>query len=163
MSATVRWFSELGMGDIEEVGGKNASLGEMVSNLADLGVRVPDGFATTAAAYQSFIGDTGLAERITGLLEDLERNDLPPLLTDHLPQCVGLTTTVERLSRVRNERRPGSRYASSEQCRWELRRAGDLYAAHRVPVIDSSSRSVEEMATLIIQARTKNKKAKAAQ
>ena len=95
--------------------------------------------------------------------EDLERNDLPPLLTDHLPQCVGLTTTVERLSRVRNERRPGSRYASSEQCRWELRRAGELYAAHRVPVIDSSSRSVEEMATLIIQARTKNKKAKAAQ
>jgi pyruvate,water dikinase len=76
MSATVRWFSDLGMDDLEEVGGKNASLGEMVSNLADLGVRVPDGFATTAAAYQSFIGDTGLAERITGLLKDLDTDDV---------------------------------------------------------------------------------------
>jgi pyruvate,water dikinase len=76
MSATVRWFSELGMDDLEEVGGKNASLGEMVSNLADLGVRVPDGFATTAAAYQSFIGDTGLADRITGLLKNLDTDDV---------------------------------------------------------------------------------------
>ena len=90
--------------------------------------------------------------------EDLERNDLPGLLGDHVSRCVGLTTTVERLSRVRNERRPGSRYASAEQCRWELRRADDLYAAHRVPVIDSSTRSVEEMATLIVQIVTKNRK-----
>ncbi len=44
----VRWFSELGLADLEEVGGKNSSLGEMVSHLTDLGVRVPDGFATTA-------------------------------------------------------------------------------------------------------------------
>ena len=49
-SSNVRWFSELGMADLEEVGGKNASLGEMVSQLADLGVRVPNGFATTADA-----------------------------------------------------------------------------------------------------------------
>src|SRR4051812_27303323 len=90
--------------------------------------------------------------------EDLERSDLPTLLGDFVPQCVGLTTTVERLSRVRNERRPGSRYASVEQCRWELRRAGDLYAANRIPVIDSSSRSVEEMATLIVQTRNQNRK-----
>ena len=90
--------------------------------------------------------------------EDLERNDLPALLSDHTSRCVGLTTTVERLSRVRNERRPGSRYASQEQCRWELRRAGELYAANRIPVIDSASRSVEEMATLIVQTLTRNKK-----
>jgi [pyruvate, water dikinase]-phosphate phosphotransferase / [pyruvate, water dikinase] kinase len=90
--------------------------------------------------------------------EDLERNDVPGLLHDHVSRCVGLTTTVERLSRVRNERRPSSRYASAEQCRWELRRAGDLYATHRIPVIDSSSRSVEEMATLIVQTLTKNRK-----
>jgi pyruvate,water dikinase len=74
--SNVRWFSELGMTDLEEVGGKNASLGEMVSNLADLGVKVPDGFATTAAAYQSFIGDTGLAERISGLLQGLDTDDV---------------------------------------------------------------------------------------
>ncbi len=71
----VRWFSEIGMGDLEEVGGKNASLGEMVSNLADLGVAVPDGFATTAQAYHHFIGDTGLADRIAGLLADLDTED----------------------------------------------------------------------------------------
>ena len=72
----VRWVSDLGMADLEEVGGKNASLGEMVSQLADLGVRVPNGFATTAAAYRSFIGDTGLAERIDGLLDGLDTDDV---------------------------------------------------------------------------------------
>ncbi len=82
----------------------------------------------------------------------------PRCSRDHLAACVGLTTTVERLSRVRNERRPGSRYASAEQCRWELRRASELYAANRIPVIDSSSRSVEEMATLIVQTRNQNLK-----
>ncbi len=71
----VRWFSELGMDDLDEVGGKNASLGEMVSHLAGLGVNVPDGFATTAQAYHHFIGDTGLAEEISGLLDDLDTDD----------------------------------------------------------------------------------------
>lgn len=74
--SSIRWFSDLGMADLEEVGGKNASLGEMVSQLADLGVRVPNGFATTAAAYRSFIGDTGLAERIEGLLDGLDTDDV---------------------------------------------------------------------------------------
>ena len=76
MSDNVRWFSELGLGDLEQVGGKNASLGEMVSHLTDLGVRVPDGFATTAEAYHRFIGETGLAERISGLLEGLDTDDV---------------------------------------------------------------------------------------
>ncbi len=71
----VRWFSEIGMDDLDQVGGKNASLGEMVSNLADLGVNVPDGFATTAQAYHHFIGDTGLADTISGLLDDLDTED----------------------------------------------------------------------------------------
>lgn len=73
---TVRWFSELGLGDLEQVGGKNASLGEMVSHLAGLGVRVPHGFATTADAYRRFIGDTGLAQRIDRLLADLDVEDV---------------------------------------------------------------------------------------
>ena len=51
-TSSIRWFSELGMADREEVGGKNASLGEMVSQLADLGVRVPNGFATTRMASE---------------------------------------------------------------------------------------------------------------
>jgi [pyruvate, water dikinase]-phosphate phosphotransferase / [pyruvate, water dikinase] kinase len=83
--------------------------------------------------------------------EDLERDELPETVEPFRDRLVGITTTVERLSRVRNERRPDSRYASTEQCRWELRRAQSLYDAYRVPVIDSSSRSVEEMSALIIQ------------
>ncbi|WP_370287819.1 phosphoenolpyruvate synthase [Nocardioides sp.] len=78
-AANVRWFSELGMADLEEVGGKNASLGEMVSHLTDLGVRVPDGFATTAAAFRRFLGDTGLAERIAAILDDLDTDDVRAL------------------------------------------------------------------------------------
>ncbi len=72
----VRWFADVGMGDLDQVGGKNASLGEMVANLTDLGVRVPNGFATTADAYHRFIGDTGLAQRISALLDDLDTDDV---------------------------------------------------------------------------------------
>lgn len=75
-TANVRWFADLGLADLEQVGGKNASLGEMVSNLADLGVRVPDGFATTAEAFHRFIGETGLRERIAGLLDGLDTDDV---------------------------------------------------------------------------------------
>ena len=83
--------------------------------------------------------------------EDLESDQLPRPVRDLQDRCFGITTTVERLSRVRNERRPGSRYADLSQCRWELRQAGELYAAHRIPVIDSSAKSVEEMAALVLQ------------
>jgi pyruvate,water dikinase len=78
-AVNVRQFSDLGLADLEEVGGKNASLGEMVSNLESLGVRVPDGFATTAAAFRRFIGDTGLAERISSDLRDLDTDDTQQL------------------------------------------------------------------------------------
>ncbi|WP_244931138.1 phosphoenolpyruvate synthase [Nocardioides sp. W7] len=75
-NVNVRWFSELGLGDLEQVGGKNASLGEMVSQLSDLGVRVPNGFATTSDAFHRFIGETGLRERIAGLLDGLDTDDV---------------------------------------------------------------------------------------
>jgi pyruvate, water dikinase len=75
----VLWFSELGLADLESVGGKNSSLGEMVSNLADAGVRVPDGFATTADAYRRFIGTTGLAEKINSMLTGLDTDDVREL------------------------------------------------------------------------------------
>lgn len=83
--------------------------------------------------------------------EDLESENLPKPVQAYLDRCFGIVTTVDRLSRVRNERRPGSRYASPEQCRWELRRAGELFQAHRLPVIDSSAKSVEEISALILQ------------
>ena len=76
MSSNVVWFADIGLADLEQVGGKNSSLGEMVRNLASAGVRVPDGFATTADAYRRFIGETGLAERITGALDGLDTDDV---------------------------------------------------------------------------------------
>jgi pyruvate, water dikinase len=77
--SSIRWFAEIGLADLEEVGGKNASLGEMVRNLASAGVRVPDGFATTAEAYRRFLGTTGLAERIDAALTGLDTDDVREL------------------------------------------------------------------------------------
>lgn len=80
-SRNVRWFKDLGLDDLEQVGGKNSSLGEMVSQLSDLGVRVPDGFATTSDAFHRFIaaeidGKGGLAERISEQLKNLDTDDV---------------------------------------------------------------------------------------
>jgi pyruvate,water dikinase len=67
----VVWFEAVGRGDVARVGGKNASLGEMVSNLGRQGVRVPPGFATTADAYWRFIDANGLQDTLVGALADL--------------------------------------------------------------------------------------------
>src|SRR5205823_13382967 len=56
----VRWFSQIGLADVGDVGGKNASLGEMIRSLSPLGVRVPDGFAITAEAYRQFLHEAGI-------------------------------------------------------------------------------------------------------
>ncbi|WP_374576253.1 phosphoenolpyruvate synthase [Phenylobacterium sp.] len=70
-SSQVLWFEELARGDVPKVGGKNASLGEMVGALASKGVRVPGGFATTADAYWRFIDANGLRERLNAAFADL--------------------------------------------------------------------------------------------
>ncbi|MGB5209073.1 MAG: phosphoenolpyruvate synthase [Gammaproteobacteria bacterium] len=72
-------FSELGMNDVERVGGKNASLGEMISQLTDLGVTVPGGFATTSAAYRDFLAQDGLDDKIHKVLADLDVDDVDQL------------------------------------------------------------------------------------
>ena len=72
-------FSELGMHDVERVGGKNASLGEMISNLHGLGVTVPGGFATTAEAYRVFLADNGLDSKIAERLDGLDVDDIGAL------------------------------------------------------------------------------------
>ena len=77
--ATVVWFENLGMNDVERVGGKNASLGEMTQHLAAAGVNVPGGFATTAAAYREFLAHEGLAGRINAQLSALDINDVNEL------------------------------------------------------------------------------------
>ncbi|HSQ08416.1 MAG TPA: phosphoenolpyruvate synthase [Chromatiaceae bacterium] len=79
MTDYVRWLSELGMDDVPVVGGKNASLGEMISNLSGVGVQVPGGFATTADAYREFLAADGLDERIQSLLDTLDVDDIAAL------------------------------------------------------------------------------------
>ncbi|WP_293002666.1 phosphoenolpyruvate synthase [Nevskia sp.] len=76
---TVLWFKQLGMHDVELVGGKNSSLGEMIQHLTKLGVSVPDGFATTAQAYREFLSHEGLADRINAQLDDLDVDDVVKL------------------------------------------------------------------------------------
>jgi len=70
---------ETGMGDVGLVGGKNASLGEMISNLADAGVSVPDGYATTARAFWDFLDHNQLRQRIQERLDGLNINDVKQL------------------------------------------------------------------------------------
>ncbi|MBU1215176.1 MAG: phosphoenolpyruvate synthase [Gammaproteobacteria bacterium] len=72
-------FESLGIADIPEVGGKNASLGEMISNLSSSGVQVPGGFATTAHAYRDFLANDGLDKRIEEKLSTLDIEDVSAL------------------------------------------------------------------------------------
>ena len=75
----LRWLHELGMQNLAEVGGKNASLGEMISHLAPLGVSVPGGFATTADAYREFLRQNDLDKKISARLETLDIDDVTQL------------------------------------------------------------------------------------
>ena len=80
MAEYVRWFDTLGMSDVDKVGGKNASLGEMISNLSGVGVTVPNGFATTADAFRAFLAHDGLDQRIQTALLALDVEDVPELI-----------------------------------------------------------------------------------
>jgi len=79
MSVWIRWFDQLGMGDVPLVGGKNASLGEMRKALTPLGIRTPDGFATTADAYRTFLAAGALEPVIREALDRLDINDIDSL------------------------------------------------------------------------------------
>src|SRR5688572_17494365 len=78
-TALVVPFENLRMTDVEAVGGKNASLGEMISQLAASGVRVPGGFATTAHAFREFLYHSGLTDKIAARLSDLDTDDVRAL------------------------------------------------------------------------------------
>lgn len=79
MNPQVIPFEKLGKNDIDKVGGKNASLGEMISHLTDLGVSVPTGFATTSDAFNKFLHDTGLNDKINDALKGLNVDDVHAL------------------------------------------------------------------------------------
>jgi pyruvate,water dikinase len=81
MSCYVIPFTELRMSDVDRVGGKNASLGEMINQLSSKSVRVPDGFATTAEAYREFLAHEGLSGRINAALDTLDIDDVDALVS----------------------------------------------------------------------------------
>lgn len=83
--------------------------------------------------------------------EDFQSTQLPRPVRDLPERCFGLLSTASRLSQVRGERRPGSRYASLAQCSYELRRAENMYTRHRIPSVSSASMSVEEISAVILQ------------
>ena len=83
--------------------------------------------------------------------EDLESSELPRPVRQLRDRCYGLMTTPSRLSAVRQERRPDSHYASLDQCTFELRRTEAMFKLYDVPVVDTSTKSVEEISTIILQ------------
>ncbi|PRB08586.1 pyruvate, water dikinase regulatory protein [Microbacterium sp. MYb62] len=83
--------------------------------------------------------------------DDFPSDGLPATVDRFASKCFGLTTTPLRLSQVRHERRPDTVYSSLAQCTLEIRRAEDLYRRNRVPFLNSSTKSVEEMSAVIMQ------------
>jgi pyruvate,water dikinase len=79
MTHYISWLHELGMVDLDQVGGKNASLGEMISQLSGLGVSVPGGFATTSDAFREFLAQSDLDQRINARLASLDTEDIHAL------------------------------------------------------------------------------------
>jgi regulator of PEP synthase PpsR (kinase-PPPase family) len=83
--------------------------------------------------------------------EDFERNKLPPALVPHIRKCFGLTIDPERLSQIRNERRPSSRYAALDNCRHEVREAETMMRRSGISWLSSTHKSIEEIATTILR------------
>ncbi len=79
MQEYILWYQDLGMDDVNRVGGKNASLGEMISNLSNAGVQVPGGFATTAYAFNEFLVQSGVEAKIHEILDSLDVDDVNAL------------------------------------------------------------------------------------
>lgn len=98
-----------------------------------------------ALQYGIFVANYPLVE------EDFDTTELPRPVRHLRDRCFGITTTVARLSQVRQERRGSSRYASPEQCSFEIRQSEAMFRAHRIPMINSSAKSVEEMSAVILQ------------
>ncbi|MFN7444788.1 MAG: kinase/pyrophosphorylase, partial [Curvibacter sp.] len=83
--------------------------------------------------------------------EDFERRALPPALVPHKAKIFGLTINPERLSEIRNERRPDSKYASLEDCRMEVAEAEAMMRRAGIRWLSTTTKSIEEIATTILQ------------
>lgn len=119
--------------------------------LADLVIMAPSRCGKTPTAlylalhYGLRVANYPLTE------DDYPDGELPKAVEPFAGRCFGLTSTPQRLSQLRQERRPGSVYASLRQCRQELRWAEHLYLRHRIPSLNSEAMSVEEIAATILQ------------
>ena len=82
--------------------------------------------------------------------DDFADHKLPGSIEGHRPRLFGLTILPDRLREIREERRPGSRYASIENCRYEVREAEAMMQREGIPMIDTTSKSIEEIATTIL-------------
>ena len=91
-SPLVLWYNQLGMNDVDRVGGKNASLGEMITNLSGMGVSVPNGFATTADAFNQFLDQSGVNQRIYELLDETDIDDVSASGLSTLPSSLSWKT-----------------------------------------------------------------------
>jgi len=85
--------------------------------------------------------------------EDLHSSELPAPVAPHRDRLHGLTIDAKRLASIREERRPGSRYSSIEQCRVEVRKVESLFKSFRIPYMNSTHISVEEISTRVVQTR----------
>jgi hypothetical protein len=83
--------------------------------------------------------------------DDFDGKQLPAAVRGHTPKLFGLTISPLRLHQIRNERRPGSRYASIAQCEFEVRSAENLFHRHGIPCINTTECSIEEIASRIIE------------
>jgi len=83
--------------------------------------------------------------------DDFERGELPSELNKYYSKLFGLTIEAQRLSQIRNERRPGSKYASLENCRYEINEAQAMMERYNIPWLSSTHKSIEEIATTILQ------------
>lgn len=82
--------------------------------------------------------------------DDFADGKLPDSLRPYLPRCFGLTINPERLQKIREERRPGSKYATIENCRYEIKAAEALMHGQRMPVLDTTAKSIEEISSHIL-------------
>jgi len=127
----VLWFDDVGSSDVAVVGGKNASLGEMIGALKDRGIRVPDGFATTASAYRKFLKENNLGERIESLVGEMENGEK------------ALSTVGREIRRL--IRRAHFPTEIADEIRQAYRALSDKYGVDEVGVAVRSSATAEDL------------------
>jgi regulator of PEP synthase PpsR (kinase-PPPase family) len=119
-------------------------------SLADVILIAPSRCGKTPTTMYLAVNHGVRAANVPLLEEDLLSQTLPEPIRDIGSPIFGLTSTPQRLHQVREERRPGSPYSALAQCAFEIKSAESLYAAHGIPFLDTSARSIEEISAIVI-------------